>query len=67
MINEEIAQVYHAKEMETFALIGNQWQAWADRADEKGQNVVEPVIHKSLALVAWGQARVLLTQDVVVP
>ena len=59
LVKDQIAQIYHGKEMEALLLIGNRWTDYA-----KESTFVPPVVHKS-PTIPWGCERVLLTQDVI--
>lgn len=60
LVNENIAEIYEATEQEALLLLGNRWK---DYAKDKTIQHVLPVVHKS-PTVPLGQARVLLTQDI---
>lgn len=61
LVDEDRATIYQGKESEALVLIGNRWREFTrDKAWK------EAVVHKSPTL-GWGQGRVLLTQDILVP
>lgn len=59
LVKESVAECYTAKEMEAIILVGNRWGAFS-----KEESHIPPVVHRSPTLLL-GQARVLLTQDII--